>query len=107
MDGTREKKRRFHLKKGSWIANGGKGWAEGRGGWRMERSSKASSIPTDNAVATDIENGFSVARCVYVNILGVPASFFFLFSLRKKMHLLFRNAVCSRYFSVSLRCKER
>lgn len=41
----------------------------------MERSSKASSIPTDNAVATDIENDFSVARCVYVNILGVPLSF--------------------------------
>lgn len=25
MDGRREKKRRFHLKKGSWIAKGGKG----------------------------------------------------------------------------------
>ena len=44
-------------------------------GWRMERSSKASSISTDNAVATDIENDFSVARCVCVNILGVPVNF--------------------------------
>lgn len=76
MDGTREKKRRFHLKKGSWIAKGG------RAGWRMERSSKASSIPTDNAVATDIEDGFSVARCVYANILGVLVGFF---SFRRKI----------------------
>lgn len=48
----------------------------------MERSSKASSIPTDNAVATDIENGFSVARCVYANILGVLVGFF---SFRRKI----------------------
>lgn len=56
MDGTREKKRRFS----TWGKDHGRG---------MKRSSNASSIPTDNA--TDIENGFCVARYIYVNLPGV------------------------------------
>lgn len=50
----------LHLGKGSWAVDQG---------WGMKRSSNASSIPTDNA--TDIENGFCVARYVYVNVPGV------------------------------------
>lgn len=72
----------------------------------MERSSKASSVPADNAVATDIENDFSVARCVYVNILGVLSFFWFFFFFRKKVRLFLGNAA-SRYFSASFTLQRK